>query len=174
MRNIVLRADCTRCAALCCVALAFDKSRLFAITKPGGQSCPNLNECGRCSIHASRRHQGYQGCVDFDCFGAGQRVTQEFFDGLSWLGHPSLTEPMSRAFLTVLRAHECLVLLKQARRLDMSLSDRERADALRVAIEDAGASEEKVHVLQHETFEFLKTLHVYVEKDQASDRVGPR
>lgn len=167
MTNIVLRADCTRCAALCCVALAFDKSHLFAINKPGGQRCPNLNECGDCLIHESRGHQGYQGCIDFDCFGAGQRVTQEFFHGLSWIDQPSLTEPMSWAFLIILRAHECLALLKQARRLDMSSADRERADALRVAIEDAGISE-KIYALRLETFEFLKTLHVYVGKDHAT------
>ncbi|RRD21102.1 hypothetical protein ECB98_25100 [Brucellaceae bacterium VT-16-1752] len=165
MTNIDLRADCTRCAALCCVALAFDKSRLFAINKPSGQRCPNLNECGHCSIHANRRPQGYQGCVDFDCFGAGQRVTQQFFDGLNWIDHPALTVPMSQAFLTLLRAHECLALLKEARRLDMSSSDRETAYALRIAIEHAGISEKKIDTLRRETFKFLKTLRIYFETD---------
>jgi hypothetical protein len=164
MGNIVLRADCSRCAALCCVALAFDQSSLFAINKASGQSCPNLNECGRCSIHANRVHQGYQGCVDFDCFGAGQRVTQEFFDGLSWIDRPSLTESMSRAFLAVLRAHECLVLLNRARRLDLSSSDQHRAEVLHAAIEGAGISEKMLHALQRETLEFLKTLRAYIEK----------
>ena len=36
-----LRADCTRCFALCCVAPAFAASADFAIDKPAGQPCPN-------------------------------------------------------------------------------------------------------------------------------------
>lgn len=172
MGNVELRADCARCAALCCIALAFDRSSLFAIDKPAGQPCPNLNGCGRCSIHADRAHQGYRGCIDFDCFGAGQRVTQQFFDGLSWIDRPSLTVPMSRAFLAALRAHQCLVLLDRARKLDLSSSDRQRADALGAAIEDAGISEELLHALQRETLEYLKTLRAYVGRDHAPDFAG--
>ncbi len=36
-----LRADCGRCAGLCCVAPAFTASADFAIDKPAGQPCPN-------------------------------------------------------------------------------------------------------------------------------------
>ncbi|MFA5965731.1 MAG: hypothetical protein WC804_17075 [Sphingomonas sp.] len=169
MENIVLRADCARCSALCCVALAFDQSSLFAIDKASGQTCPNLNACGRCSIHANRGHHGYQGCVDFDCFGAGQRVTQEFFGGDSWIEQPSLRKTMSRAFLALLRAHECLVLLHQARKLDLASSDRRRIDRLCAEIECAGISEELLQALRRETLDFLKTLQVYVERNHVTD-----
>jgi hypothetical protein len=77
-----LRADCGRCVGLCCVALAFDRSPLFAQDKPAGQACTHLR-ADRCSIHASREKNGYAGCVSYDCLGAGQLVTQ-LFGGRSW------------------------------------------------------------------------------------------
>ena len=47
-----LRADCTRCFGLCCVAPAFAASADFAIDKPAGRPCPNLGTDFRCGIHA--------------------------------------------------------------------------------------------------------------------------
>lgn len=141
---------------------------MFAIDKAAGQLCPNLDECGRCSIHASRAREGYQGCVDFDCFGAGQRVTQQFFGGLSCIDDPSLREPMSRAFATVLRAHECLSLLDRARNLDLAPSDRRLLDALSAGIEVAGLCEKSLQASRREALEFLRTLRVYVRSYSAS------
>ncbi len=46
-----LRADCERCFGLCCVAPAFSASADFAIDKPAGQACPNLQAAFRCGIH---------------------------------------------------------------------------------------------------------------------------
>ena len=70
-----LRADCARCAGLCCVVPAFTVSADFAIDKPSGVACPNLatDDFG-CSIHAELRERGFPGCTVYDCFGAGQRV----------------------------------------------------------------------------------------------------
>ncbi|HEY6597232.1 MAG TPA: pentapeptide repeat-containing protein, partial [Asanoa sp.] len=39
-RRAELRADCTRCVGLCCVAPAFSASADFAIDKPAGRPCP--------------------------------------------------------------------------------------------------------------------------------------
>ena len=72
-----LRADCGRCAGLCCVALAFDRSALFAEHKPAGAACRYLNAADRCAIHANRAEHGFAGCAGYDCLGAGQLVTQE-------------------------------------------------------------------------------------------------
>ena len=52
-----LRADCTRCAGLCCVAPAFAASADFAIDKPAGHACPNLRDDDRCGIHAQLRER---------------------------------------------------------------------------------------------------------------------
>jgi hypothetical protein len=69
-----LRADCARCAGLCCVVPALSRSRDFAIDKPAGVPCPHLQDDHRCGIHADLRERGFPGCTAYDCFGAGQRV----------------------------------------------------------------------------------------------------
>jgi len=69
------RADCERCVGLCCVAAPFQRSADFALTKPAGVPCPHLGTDHRCTIHAQLQERGFPGCVSFDCYGAGQRVT---------------------------------------------------------------------------------------------------
>lgn len=71
-----LRADCTRCFGLCCVVPAFAKSADFAIAKPARTPCPNLRTDFRCGIHDRLRTSGFAGCTVYDCFGAGQRLSQ--------------------------------------------------------------------------------------------------
>lgn len=75
-----LRGDCTRCAALCCVALAIDRSPSFAFDKEAGVPCRHLagNDC---RIHDDLERSGCAGCARYDCAGAGQRVVQETFAG---------------------------------------------------------------------------------------------
>ena len=50
-----LRADCSRCTGLCCVAPAFAASADFALDKPAGRACPHLQGDSRCGIHADLR-----------------------------------------------------------------------------------------------------------------------
>jgi hypothetical protein len=113
-----LVADCGRCVGLCCVAPAFGRSRDFAIDKPAGLPCPNLAADHRCSIHERLSTEGFGGCVAFDCFGAGQRVTQQTFGGESdWNDGPELGVAMFEAFATMRSLHELLLHLAEARRL---------------------------------------------------------
>lgn len=70
-----LEPDCERCTALCCVALPFQAAADFAHTKPARTPCRHLSGT-RCGIHAELRGRGYSGCVVFDCFGAGQVLTE--------------------------------------------------------------------------------------------------
>lgn len=109
-----LRADCARCAALCCVAPAFAKSSDFAIDKPAGRACPNLADDFRCAIHDRLTPSGFHGCVVFDCFGAGQRITQETFNGRDWRSAPEML-----AILPIVRQlHELMWYLTEALKLD--------------------------------------------------------
>ncbi|MEU5973245.1 pentapeptide repeat-containing protein [Streptomyces sp. NPDC047315] len=71
-----LRGDCAACLGLCCTALPFRASADFAVDKEAGTPCRNLTADFRCSIHARLRTSGYRGCTTYDCFGAGQRVSQ--------------------------------------------------------------------------------------------------
>src|ERR1700760_3571540 len=101
MTDTTLRADCARCAALCCVAFAFERSEAFADDKAAAEPCVHLDTCGQCAIHARRAERGYGGCVGYDCHGAGQWVTQVLFAGRAWRDDLALLGPMSAAFITV-------------------------------------------------------------------------
>ena len=113
-----LQADCARCAALCCVAPAFAKSSDFAINKPAGTPCRNLADDFRCGIHEQLPQRGFHGCVVFDCFGAGQRLTQETFGGRDWRSSPELAGPMFAALPVMRQLHEIMWLLTEALKLD--------------------------------------------------------
>jgi uncharacterized protein YjbI with pentapeptide repeats len=112
-----LHADCSRCAALCCVAPAFEKSSDFAFTKSAGEPCRHLKTDFRCSIHNTLRSRGFPGCTVFDCFGAGQKVTQVTFAGEDWRDDPHLADEVFRAFSVQRDLHELLWHLSEARTL---------------------------------------------------------
>jgi uncharacterized protein YjbI with pentapeptide repeats len=109
-----LRADCSRCFALCCVAPAFAASADFAIDKPAGQPCPNLRADFRCGIHGKLRQRGFPGCTVYDCFGAGQRVAQVTFGGQDWRRNPATARRMFDVFAVMRQLHELLWYLTEA------------------------------------------------------------
>src|SRR4051794_15821152 len=109
-----LRADCSRCAGLCCVAPAFAASADFAIDKPAGCACPNLQDDFRCGIHPQLRGRGFPGCTVFDCFGAGQPLTQVAFGGRSWREAPELAASESAVCPVLGQLHEMLCSLSEA------------------------------------------------------------
>ena len=80
MSDIALRSDCGACRALCCVVPSFQRSADFAVSKPAGEPCRWLAD-HRCTIHGSLGAKGYAGCVVFECFGAGQRLSAEAGSG---------------------------------------------------------------------------------------------
>ncbi len=126
-----LRADCSRCVGLYCVAPAFTASADFAIDKPAGRPCPNVRPDTRCSIHSNLREQGFPGCAVFDCFGAGQHVVQVTFGAGDWQS-PETAEAMFAVFPVMRQLKELLRYLVEALTL---LSH----GALRDEIQRAGA-----------------------------------
>lgn len=110
-----LRGDCANCFGLCCVALPFARSADFAIGKPAGKPCPNLGEDHRCGIHARLRQKGFTGCTVYDCFGAGQKVSQVTFGGRDWLtADREHARRMVEVFPVVRQLHELLWYLTEA------------------------------------------------------------
>jgi uncharacterized protein YjbI with pentapeptide repeats len=109
-----LRADCGRCAGLCCVAPGFAASADFAIDKPAGRPCPNLGADFSCSIHGGLRERGFPGCAVFDCFGAGQRVVQVTFGGADWRQAPEVATSMFGVFTVMRQLHQLLWYLAEA------------------------------------------------------------
>jgi uncharacterized protein YjbI with pentapeptide repeats len=127
----LLRADCARCAGLCCVAPAFAASAEFAIDKPAGTPCPNLRPDHRCGIHDRLRPSGFSGCTAYDCFGAGQRVTTETFAGTDWRDGPAAAAGMFAVFEVVRALHELLAYLTEALALGAVAPLRDRLGAAR-------------------------------------------
>jgi uncharacterized protein YjbI with pentapeptide repeats len=109
-----LRADCGNCFGLCCVALAFSASTDFAIDKDAGQPCPNLRADFRCGIHARLRQQGFPGCTVYDCFGAGQKVSQVTFGGRDWRRDDGTARRMVDVFPVMRQLHELLWYVAEA------------------------------------------------------------
>ncbi|MFB7355246.1 pentapeptide repeat-containing protein [Streptomyces gardneri] len=113
-RDSALRGDCANCFGLCCVALPFAKSADFAVNKSSGEPCRNLQEDFRCGIHTRLRPSGFQGCTVYDCFGAGQQVSQVTFGGVSWREAPETARQMYEVFPVVRQLHELLRYLTEA------------------------------------------------------------
>ncbi|MFE7776387.1 pentapeptide repeat-containing protein [Streptomyces sp. NPDC057445] len=99
---------------MCCVALPFSASADFAVDKPAGRPCTNLREDFGCGIHTSLRQRGFSGCTVYDCFGAGQRVSQATFGGRSWREAPDTAREMFDVFPVMRQLHELLWYLDEA------------------------------------------------------------
>ncbi|SDG26372.1 pentapeptide repeat-containing protein [Klenkia brasiliensis] len=113
-----LQADCGRCAALCCVLPSFSRGADFALDKPAGTACPNLREDDRCGIHPVLRERGFPGCTVYDCFGAGQQVTQHVWPGLD-RGDRAVLHQVGTVFPVVRALQELRWLVRAARALDL-------------------------------------------------------
>jgi uncharacterized protein YjbI with pentapeptide repeats len=128
-----LKADCANCFGLCCVALTFTRSADFAIDKAAGDPCHNLQPGFGCGIHDQLRQRGFPGCSVYDCFGAGQRISQITFGGRSWRDEPGTARQMFAALPVMRQLHELLAYLTEARSLDAAL---ELHDDLGTALEE--------------------------------------
>lgn len=112
--DLGLQSDCGSCFGLCCVALPFAASADFAIDKDAGRPCPNLQTDFRCGIHTDLRRRGFSGCTVFDCFGAGQKVSQVTFGGRDWRQAPETARQMFDVFPVMRQLHELLWYLAEA------------------------------------------------------------
>jgi len=164
-----LRADCGRCFGLCCVVPSFSVSADFAIDKPAGQACPNLQPDSRCGIHAGLRRQGFTGCTVYDCFGAGQQVSQVTFGGRDWRPSTGTRRRMFAAFPIVRELHELRWYLTEAlarppaqpllEELRSALDETERRAGLdpdSLLVLDAAAHWQRVSALLLRTAELVR------------------
>lgn len=136
MDDASLRADCSRCVGLCCVALAFGRSELFAIDKPAGVPCANLAEDHACRIHDKLESGGFAGCSQYDCEGAGQLATAAFGD-LSWKDGAATGRAMFAAFAAARRVQRARVLLTAAESLGPNEEMEARRKHLLAALQPA-------------------------------------
>ncbi|WP_423800929.1 pentapeptide repeat-containing protein [Neobacillus sp. SAB-20_R2A] len=113
-----LTADCANCFALCCVALPYAKSADFAFDKDSGTPCKNLQSDHRCRIHQNLRDKGFRGCSAYECFGAGQKVSQSTYGGRDWRENPESAMEMFNVFPIMQQLHEMLYYLNEAMRFE--------------------------------------------------------
>jgi uncharacterized protein YjbI with pentapeptide repeats len=133
MTSLTLVADCANCFGLCCVVPAFAVSADFAIDKAAGVACPNLAADFGCGIHARLRPEGFAGCTTYDCFGAGQQVSQVTFGGQDWRRAPETAQQMYDVFPVMRALHELLCYLTEALMLQAA---RPLFDDLRLAFDE--------------------------------------
>jgi uncharacterized protein YjbI with pentapeptide repeats len=184
-----LRGDCGQCFGLCCVALPFAASADFAIDKEAGRPCPNLGGDHRCGIHAELRQKGFSGCTVYDCFGAGQKVSQVTFGGRDWrTGGRDHTRRMMDVFPVVRQLHELLWYLTEALTLPAAApvhADLRRAldetEALtrqspqEIGALDVGAHRQQVNVLLLRTSDLVRAEIPGKKKNRrGADLMGAR
>lgn len=174
-----LQGDCARCQGLCCVSLAFDRSAWFAFDKRADEACPELLESNRCRLHARLEPSGNSGCANYDCYGAGQRVTQELFPGVSWRRAPELRRAMTAAFLRLRDVQELRLLLHQAARLPLGETAQAESTRLLGLLEPAeGFTPAKLAELDVATLKsavggYLRALRPLVERHAKRPRRLP-
>ena len=140
MTALETRSDCSRCAALCCIAYPSEDMPGFAASKAAGEACPKLTSEGRCSIYETRAEEGFGGCIRFECFGAGQHVVQKLFEGRDWRGNAALLGPMIDAFLAMRPVSDLAYLVESALGLDLPQSSRDTLLGLRAELADIAGS----------------------------------
>ena len=184
-----LRGDCASCFGLCCVALPFTASRDFAVDKPAGTPCSNLQDDHRCGIHARLRQKGFTGCTVYDCFGAGQKVSQVTFGGRDWRTVPREdARRMFDLFPVVRQLHELLWYLTEAltlpaagpvhadlRRMLERTEQLTRQTPEELGASDVAAHRQDVNVLLLRTSELVRAGTRGKKKDRrGADLMGAR
>ncbi|MBC3805560.1 pentapeptide repeat-containing protein [Acetobacterium fimetarium] len=108
-----LRIDCEKCSGLCCVALYCMKTDGFPENKEAGVPCRHLRPDFRCSIHALLEKKKMKGCLAYDCFGAGQKVTQ-IYGNENWQTHPDKASEIFQTFMIVRKLYQMAWYLLEA------------------------------------------------------------
>lgn len=109
-----LQGDCENCFGLCCAALPFAASADFAMDKDADQPCHNMQSDFRCGIHTTLRERGFRGCTVYDCFGAGQKVSNTTYGGRDWRQVPKTAKQMFEVFRIMRQLHELLRYLTES------------------------------------------------------------
>lgn len=111
----LLQAKCENCSGLCCVALYFSKMDGFPQDKRAGLACRHLRQDFQCDIHDVLAKHKLKGCLAYDCFGAGQYVTQQYFKQKTWHDE-TYAEQIFYVFSLIFQLHQIRFYLIEALR----------------------------------------------------------
>lgn len=120
-----LKIDCEKCSGLCCVALYCMKTDGFPANKEAGVPCKHLESDFRCDMHAQLVSKNMRGCLAYDCFGAGQKVTQTSYGNIDWKSAPDKADEIFQVFLAIVQLHQMEWYLLEA----LSLNKAEYLEA---------------------------------------------
>ena len=109
-----LRIDCEKCCGLCCVALYCMKTDGFPENKAAGVPCRHLRSDFRCDMHECLAEKKMKGCLGYDCFGAGQKVTQKVGENGNWKTNPEKAKEQFQVFAVVFQLHQMAWYLLEA------------------------------------------------------------
>lgn len=98
--------DCQCCSGICCAALYFSKMDGFPQDKKAGVPCVHLCQDGLCAIHSDLTKRRLTGCIQYDCLGAGQIVTQSLYPNTLWQDHPNQREQLFSDFVKVFQLQQ--------------------------------------------------------------------
>lgn len=101
-----LRIGCDKCSGICCVALYCMKTDGFPENKEAGVPCKHLMSNFRCDIHSVLANKNMKGCLAYDCFGAGQKVTQSFYPNEDWKTNSEKANEIFQVFMIVFQLHQ--------------------------------------------------------------------
>ncbi|MED1863008.1 pentapeptide repeat-containing protein [Fictibacillus nanhaiensis] len=188
--NSSLQADCGRCFGLCCVALPYARSADFPLDKDGGTPCRNLQDDFRCGIHEHLRDKGFKGCTVYECFGAGQKVSQNTFSGLDWETNPELAKEMFDVFPIMQQLQEIMYYLTEAvnlnetkpilHELEMAIGEIEeltQRSASEIKQMNVSDIRMKINELLIRTSELVRAEYIhkkYLIKRKPSDLIGAK
>lgn len=116
-----LKIDCKNCSGLCCVALYCSKSDGFPENKEAGIACKHLQSDFQCDMHKTLFQKNMKGCLAYECFGAGQKVTQMYGLDCTWQANSGQSKNIYQTFLLVFQLHQMLWYLIQASTIANSL-----------------------------------------------------
>lgn len=109
-----LKVDCSKCSGLCCTALFFSKIDGFPENKTAGKPCTKLRKDYRCNIHNELEKRNMKGCIGYDCFGAGQHVTQYIYKGDTWQSSKEKAKEIFDVFICVFQLYQIRYFLEES------------------------------------------------------------
>jgi uncharacterized protein YjbI with pentapeptide repeats len=155
-----LQIDCSKCSGLCCVALYCAKSDGFPDNKIAGKPCQNLMSDFCCAIHPQLMQANMKGCLAYDCFGAGQKVTQDCYPNTNWKKNPEKANEIFEVFLVMVQLYQMLWYLIEASHIISEKATQLEIEALILENEEMTARRpDEILRLDVETYR-LKTNNV--------------
>ncbi|MGL5676802.1 MAG: pentapeptide repeat-containing protein [Cellulosilyticaceae bacterium] len=157
-----LHIDCKNCSGLCCVALYCSKIDGFPENKDAGVPCKHLEADFKCDIHGELIEKNLRGCLNYECFGAGQKVTRMYADKGGWEQNPSQRAEIYQVFLGVTQLYQMRWYLLQALELHVS---SERDGAIEKLIQENGeiVEQEPKKILSYDLEAYRERVNVLLK-----------